>query len=350
MKVSQEVFGQVDGKPVHQFTIENEHGMVLSCLDYGCIITKLIVPDRKGIFENVVLGFDTLEEYQKYSPYFGAVVGRVAGRIANGAFELDGENYQLPKNEKNNHLHGGPHGFSHVLWDVNIIEEQESVSLEFTYRSPDGEAGYPGTVDVKVTYIFNEKNELHIHYDATTDQTTLVNLTNHSYFNLSGNLKRDVLNHTLFLDSDQFIELNDELLPTGQRLNVEGTPFDFRASRKIADGPKSSHPQNQLVGKGYDHPFLLNKQQSEEIKLTDEASGRALIVETSEPSVVLYTCNQLEEGFDIRGVPSRPYLGVCLETQSPPDSIHHSHFQQCILEKGQDYHTHTLFKFMVKDE
>ncbi|GGE25959.1 aldose 1-epimerase [Pullulanibacillus camelliae] len=345
MKVLQEEFGQVDGKQVYQYTLVNEQGMRLSCLDYGCIITELFAPDREGNFENVVLGFDSIEDYLTHSPYFGAIVGRVAGRIAESEFELNGRRFALPKNEGQNHLHGGPRGFSHVIWDAAIIEGENESGIQFSYVSPDGEEGYPGTLQVKVTYTLNQANQLKIRYHATTDQTTLVNLTNHSYFNLSGDLKRNVLEHTLTMDSKQFFELDEALLPTGKLLNVEGTPFDFRSGRKIADGITSSHPQNVLVGQGYDHPFLLNKQQSQEMVLSDPESGRQLIVATEEPSVVLYTSNTMEDTFKIRGTQSGKYMGVCLETQGPPDAIHHPNFKQCTLEAGQVYQTETTYTF-----
>jgi len=345
MKVFREEFGEVAGKTVTQYTIQNAQGMSFSCIDYGCIITKLLTPDREGHFENVVLGFDSIEEYQKYSSYFGAVVGRVAGRIAGSEFELNDERHVLPKNEGKNHLHGGPQGFSHVIWDAVVMDGKDESGIQFSYLSPDGEEGYPGALQVRVTYTLDQDNQLKISYHALTDQTTLVNLTNHSYFNLSGNLKRNVLEHILTMDSQQFFELNEVLLPTGELLNVKDTPFDFRSGRKIVDGITSQHPQNVLVGNGYDHPFLLNKRQSPEIVLMDRVSGRRLSVDTEEPSVVLYTSNMMKDHFKIRGTQAGKYIGVCLETQGPPDAIHHPSFKQCVLEAGQVYQTETKYRF-----
>jgi aldose 1-epimerase len=346
MRVFQEEFGEVDGQIVTAYTMRNDQGMEVVCTDYGCIITKILVPNRHGIVENVVLGFNSLNDYLKYSPYFGAVVGRHAGRIQKAEFTLDGTTYTLAKNNNGNHLHGGLKGFDKVIWNTTIKDNKDSISLEFSYLSKDGEEGYPGNLDIKVIYSLNNENELVMTFEGVSDQRTVVNLTNHSYFNLSGNLKRDILEHTLTLKSDQFLELNEELIPTGEIIPVDETLFDFRAGREIIEGTKSSQPQNILAGNGYDHPFLLTENNNEEIKLYDQESGRGLVIETNQPVVVLYTGNQLGEEFIINGLPSRRYLGLCLETQSPPDSVHHPHFPSTILEKGEQYKAVTKYKFL----
>lgn len=348
MEVLQTEFGEIDGKAVHLFTIKNDSGMEVSCIDYGCIITKVLIPDRDGKLENVVLGFDSVEDYQRYSPYFGAVVGRVAGRIKGGQFQLDGKSYTLPQNENENHLHGGEKGFSQVLWDAEMIRRENEAGVAFSYTSPDGEEGYPGTLKIKVIYLLTNENELKISYDAVTDSKTLLDVTNHTYFNLSGDLKRDVLDHVIQMKSDRFLELNEELLPTGEIIDVEGTPFDLRNGRKIREGVESEHPQNILAGNGYDHAFLLNASNHEEIVLADEESGRQIVVETDQPAVVFYTGNQLGDDFDIRGTRSRKHLGACLETQGPPDSIHHPNFSQAVLDKDENYHSTTTYSFKVK--
>lgn len=345
MGVFLEKFAELDGQTVTSYTMINDHGMEVTAIDYGCTITKILVPDRNGLVENVVLGFDTLEEYQQYSPYFGAICGRHAGRIANAEFSLDGTTYQLAKNNGGNHLHGGLQGFDKVVWDTLVIDENDSLRLEFSYLSKDGEEGYPGNLQMKVTYTLTNENELVITYEGVSDQPTVLNVTNHSYFNLSGNLKRDILQHTLRLKSDQFLELNEELIPTGEILPVEGTVFDFRNGRKIVDGTETTDPQNVLVGNGYDHPFLLAENGNKEIQLYDEESGRGLVIETDQPAVVLYTGNMLGEDFSVRGVPSRNHLGLCLETQGPPDSPNHPHFPTSILEKGEKYKSVTKYKF-----
>jgi aldose 1-epimerase len=347
MKVIQEKWAEIDQHPVISFTMINDHGMEVTCINYGCIITKIVTPDKDENYENVVLGFDQFDPYVTNSSYFGAVIGRVAGRIQNACFELDGKTYTLCKNENNNHLHGGVKGFHRVLWDAVAVEKEEEVGVQFSYTSPDGEEGYPGTVQVQVTYMLNNQNELVISYNAHSDKSTLLNLTNHTYFNLSGNIKRDILNHELKIKSDQFLELNEELIPTGVFLDVANTPFDLREGKKLKDGITANHPQIELVGQGYDHPFLLNVHHDKEIVLQDPESGRMLTVETDEVGVVVYTGNQLQEGMDIYGVPSRKYLGICLETQGLPDAIHHPHFPSWVLQSGEKYSSVTKYRFGV---
>ncbi|MFF2587977.1 aldose epimerase family protein [Peribacillus butanolivorans] len=347
MKVWQRDFGKVDGQTTCLFTMKNNSGMEMTCSNYGCIITKILVPDSNGTLENIVLGFNNLEEYIQYSPYFGSVIGRVAGRIKGAQFEIDGITYTLEQNENSNHLHGGNRGFHNVIWNATVKENEEEITIEFTYMSPDGEEGYPGNVNMKVQYTLTNNNELLISYYGTTDQKTLLNVTNHTYFNLSGNLKRDILDHTLTINSDEFLELNNELLPTGQILEVKNTSFDFRKERKIIDGLRSPHSQNILAGEGYDHPFLLSTNHQQEIRLADKKSGRVMVIETDEPSVVLYTGNQLEGHYKVHGIPVRKYLGLCLETQGLPDSIHHSHFPSAVLKKGEEFKSKTKYYFTI---
>lgn len=345
MKIIQREFGSIHDGGITSTTLVNDHGMEVTSINYGCIITSIKVPDRNGQMENVVLGFDTIEDYEKHSPYFGAVIGRVAGRIKGGTFELDGATYQLEKNNMGNALHGGNIGFDKKVWQVDVNSDNEESSVVYRYISHDGEEGYPGNVEIKVTYCLSNANELTIFFEAVSDKKTLLNVTNHSYFNLSGDLKRDVLNHTLKVKSDSFLELDDELIPTGELLLVKNTSFDFREGRMIQEGVSSSHNQNILAGKGYDHPFLLSENLNQEIVLSDEGSGRVLTIETDQPAVVLYTGNQLSSDYEIRGVQSRKYLGLCLETQGLPDSIHHPHFPSSILEKGEMFRSKTTYKF-----
>jgi aldose 1-epimerase len=349
MKVIQASFGQIDNQNVNSFTLINDHGIEITTINYGCIITKIITPDKHGNYENIVLGYDTLEEYLKNNSFFGAVCGRVAGRIKAGAFELDGQSYSLAKNDNGNHLHGGIKGFDKVLWDAVIIENKHEIGVQFLYISPDGDEGYPGQLALKVTYTLNNHNELSIHYSGQSNQKTLLNVTNHSYFNLSGNLKRDILNHSLKIKSERFLELNNELLPTGRFLDVENTPFDFNDGRLIKSAATSTDPQNILAGNGYDHPFLLNKNEDSEIVLKDSESGRILTIETDEVSVVVYSGNSISPEGEIRGVPSRKHLGICLETQGLPDAIHHSHFPSCILDKDEEYTSVTKYRFGVTE-
>ncbi|MFS0864934.1 aldose epimerase family protein [Fredinandcohnia sp. 179-A 10B2 NHS] len=347
MKVTTKKFGELDNQVIHSYTLTNINGMSVSCIDYGCIITDIYTPDRSGNLENVVLGFDTIDEYINHSPYFGAIVGRIAGRIKGGQFKLDGQTYQLERNENNNHIHGGTKGFSDVVWDATTIEKYDAVGVEFRYQSKDGDGGYPGNVDMKVTYLLTNNNEVVLTAHGVSDQDTILNLTNHTYFNLSGNSKRDILDHELTLKSDRFVPLNNESLPTGEILAVTGTPFDFKNGRKIVDGTTTDYPQNVLVGHGYDHPFLLSNNKDREIQLKDQESGRTLTVETNQPAVVIYTSNHLKGDYEIRGVKARPHLAICLETQGVPDSIHHPEFPSIVLEKGKEYYWETKYAFGV---
>jgi aldose 1-epimerase len=346
MRVTQRDFGEWNGEKVTAYTLVNKNGMSMTALDYGCTITEIITPDRNGALENVVLGFDSLEEYQQHL-YFGAVIGRHAGRIKNAEFELDGVTYRLAKNDNGNNLHGGVLGFDKVVWKTRVKEVEDAVGLEFSYLSPDGEDGFPGNVEMKVTYTLTNQNEMLISYEGKSDKRTIINVTNHAYFNLSGNLKRDILDHTLTIKGSQFLELNEELLPTGEILPVAGTPFDFTQGRQIKAGIDSGYTQNTIAGNGYDHPFLLNEHHNKEIVLQDNVSGRVLVIETDEPGVVLYTGNQITNDFHFRGIPSKKYLGLCLETQGMPDSIHYPQFPSSILEKDEIFKSKTKYKFSV---
>jgi aldose 1-epimerase len=349
MNITKGIFGEVNGETVYSFTLENKNGMMVTCITLGCTITDIFVPDKNGKSENVVLGFDDVNSYLYDSPYFGTVVGRVAGRISHASFELDGHTYSLPANENTNHLHGGPEAFDKKLWEAKEIREDDEVGVEFSYLSRDGENGYPGNLYVQIAYLLNEQNELKITYHAKTDKKTLVNLTNHTYFNLSGDLKEDILSHQLRLKSNKFLELNENVVPTGQFLDVHSTPFDFRELKQVREAVLSDHNQIQLVGQGIDHPFLLDEHHNGEITLFDENSGRKLIIETDEQSVVVYTSNMMSTSLNIRGRDARKYVGICLETQGLPDSIHYPEFNPCILDVDDVYHSSTIYKFSVEE-
>ena len=345
MKIVDNLFGQYNGEPVMEYTLINNSGMSVSCLNYGCIITKIMVPDRNGKIENVVLGFEQIEDYVDLNPYFGSIVGRVAGRINHSEFELDGEVYRLTPNEDPNHLHGGTKGFNSVIWKTEHFETENAVGLKFFYRSVNGEEGYPGNLDTTVTYLLNNQNELSISYEARTDQKTIVNLTNHSYFNLSGNLKRDVSEHILQLDSARFLELGSDLIPTGKMIDSTNTPFDFKHGHLLKSGMKSDYPQNVLAGHGYDHPLLFSKKGENTVVLSEKESGRTLLVTTDQPCVVLYTGNYLEGPYSISGVRARNHLGVCLETQGLPDAINKPDFPSIVLNPEDVYHAVTKYRF-----
>ncbi|SDZ48521.1 aldose 1-epimerase [Evansella caseinilytica] len=344
MAVTVSKFGELDGENVNAYTMRNKHGIEVTCIDYGCTITKLLTPDANGKLENIVLGFDDLESYLQHSQYFGAVIGRVAGRIKDGQFDLDGKVYRLAQNEDDKHIHGGERGFDKVIWQADIEETEEEATVVFTYHSPDGEEGYPGNLEMTVKYILTDDNAFVIEYHGVSDQRTLLNVTNHSYFNLSGNIKTDILDHELTLGSRHYLELTDKFLPTGEKLEVSGTPFDFRQGRKIRDGVTSTLEQNKLVGNGYDHPFLLDEA-DKQIVLSDPTSGRKMTMETTEPCVVLYTGNKISDELIIRDVQGKKYVGLCLETQGVPDAVHHPQFPSVVLEKGDVYRSRTVYTF-----
>lgn len=345
--VTEKVFGELNGRNIKSYTITNSKGLEVTCIDYGCTITELKVPDRHGNLENIVLGFDTLAEYITQSPYFGCVIGRSAGRIDNASFELGGKQYKLPQNDGNHNLHSGPNGFHNVVWNSEYVVHDSCATVTFSYTSPDGEEGFPGNLSVTVRYSLNDANELTIQYNANTDQKTVVNLTNHSYFNLSGNAKRTIIDHELTMKSDGYLELDSSLIPTGKINPVEGTGFDFRRCQKIQAGIRAGGPQTEIVGGGFDHPFILKAHHQDEIVLTDPVSGRQLVVETDEPCVVFYTGNMLGNDFVIRGKQSEKHLGLCLETQKPPNMFTDPHFPTSLLEASQVYESKTKYSFAI---
>lgn len=347
MEIIEKVFDYKNNEPIKQYILKNDQGFQVSCINYGCVLTEIITPDRNGNLENVVLGFDTLAEYESNPYFFGALVGRFAGRIKNGQFAIDGTNYQVPQNANGHHLHGGSKGFHSVLWDSQAITTDNEATVEFTYVSPDGEEGFPGNLTMTVRYtVKNDSNQLVISYSGKSDKSTLLNVTNHSYFNLSGNFKRTMLDHELTMNSEHYLELDEELLPTGTLVPVaEDTLFDFRSGRSIRESTTAEHPQNKLAGNGYDHPFLLEQTEQPSIELTDSESGRKLQIETTEPAVVLYTGNDIGGSYSIRGVEAEDYMALCLETQSPPDSVRHPHFPSAVLEAGEEFKSQTVYRF-----
>ncbi|WP_040203722.1 aldose epimerase family protein [Neobacillus jeddahensis] len=345
MKLVESCFGTFNGKQVTSYSVENANGMSFTCIDYGCIITEINVPDREGAVENVVLGFDTVQEYLDHSPYFGCVIGRTAGRIGQASFEIDGVPYHLAKNDGEHNLHGGPNGFHNVVWESVVENKEHETKIIFSYTSPDREEGFPGKLAVTVTYTFNEENELTVSYQAVSDQKTIVNLTNHSYFNLSGHLKRTILDHELTVNSDGFLELDTTLIPTGKVLSVEGTVFDFREGKKIRLGIESDHPQTQIVGGGFDHPLLFNDSQPKKMMVVEQESGRKLEIDTDQPAVVFYTGNMLGNDFSIRGRQAEKHLGFCLETQQLPNRI-----SELLVEKNEVYKTTTTYRFSLENK
>ena len=337
-----------DGRAVEVYTLTNAGGMQVRAITYGAIIQAIRVPDRSGRFADVTLGFDSLAGYLGDSPYFGAVVGRYANRIARGRFTLDGRTYRLATNNGPNSLHGGVKGFDKVVWRARSFQRRDSVGVIFEHTSPDGEEGYPGTLRVTVGYTLTPANELVVDYAATTDQATPVNLSQHSYFNLAGEGSGDILKHLLTLEADRYTPVDSTLIPTGELASVAGTPFDFR--RPTAVGARIGEPDAQLrYGKGYDHNFVLNRSGSGLVHaahVEDSGSGRTLDISTTEPGIQFYSGNFLDGS--IKGKSGHVYghrSAMVLETQHFPDSPNHPNFPSTILRPGRELRSRTVFAF-----
>lgn len=338
-----------DGEKVAQYTLTNENGMEVKIITYGGRITSLKAPNKDDEFENVVLGFDSLEQYIKDNPFFGALIGRFGNRIANGKFTLDGEEYTLAQNDGQNHLHGGEKGFDKVVWTV---DDASASSLSLSYISEDMEEGYPGTLETTVVYTLTEDNALEVDYNATTDKKTVLNLTQHAYFNLSGDFSETILDHKIEINADEFLPVNETLIPTGELKEVAGTPFDFREAKTVEQHIEEKNQQLER-GKGYDHCWVLNEQDSGmrfAASAYHEESGRMLEVHTNEPGIQFYSGNFLDgtlpqaDGEGNYGHRS----GFCLETQHYPDSPNQEGFPSVVLEPGETYSSKTSFKFSVK--
>ncbi|MBT2678730.1 galactose mutarotase [Bacillus sp. ISL-35] len=330
-----------------EYTLTNDNGISVSVLDFGGIITKIMIPDKTGRLENIVLGYKNYQEYRTNPNYFGAIIGRVAGRIKEASFELDGSTYNLEANNGENHLHGGPGGFHQLIWKVSPFEKETEAGLKLTIKSHDGDSGYPGNLDVTVTYTLNDQDQLIIDYLATSDQTTPLTLTNHSYFNLSGNLKNTIHDHRVTMNSSKYVELDESLIPTGKLADVEGTPFDFRSGRSLSTGLENNFEQNKIVGNGYDHYFVLEDSSEFQAIIEDANSGRKMSVITNQPGMVMYTANALEDGLELAEGISRKHHGVCFETQGSPASLHNDHLPGILLKPGEPYQKQTTFTFTV---
>jgi aldose 1-epimerase len=344
MSIKKELFGKADGKDVFLYTLENKNGLIAKISNYGAIVTSLIVPDKNGKFDDIVLGFDSLQDYLDGHPYFGAIVGRYGNRIAKGRFSLDGVEYTLATNNEKNHLHGGIKGFDKAVWNAEEFESNDGVGLKLSYISPDGEEGYPGNLSVKVTYTLTNNNELKIDYEAETDKATPVNITHHGYFNLAGAGKKDILDHILQIDADKYTVVDETLIPTGELRNVENTPMDFIAPHLI--GERIEH-----VSGGYDHNYVLNNngKMVKVIKVYEPESGRIMEVLTTEPGVQFYSGNFLD-GTNI-GKDGKVYYkhyGFCLETQHFPDSPNQPDFPSTILKPGEKYGYTTIYRFLIR--
>ena len=350
--INKEFFGKTsDNEDVSQYTLKNRKGMEVSVISYGGIITSWKAKGRDGKYEDVVLGFDNLRDYENKSPYFGALIGRYGNRIKEGKFSLDGVEYNLAKNNGENHLHGGVEGFDKVIWDVEEEEDESSASLILRYKSKDKEEGYPGNLDIKVTYTLTNEDELKVRYEAETDKKTIVNLTQHSYFNLSSGLSTDVLAHEITIDADYFLPVDKTLIPTGELRDVGQTPFDFREYKAVGDDIDLQDTQ-LTYGNGYDHCWVLNNQ-DEGVRFVasafDPLSGRLLEVLSDQPGIQFYSGNFLDGTLKSREGGNYGFRsGFCLETQHYPNSPNQQSFPSVILNPGEKYYTETIFKFSTR--
>ncbi|GAA0554090.1 galactose mutarotase [Rhizomicrobium palustre] len=348
--VTKAPFGKTaDGKPVELFTLSGKDGFEAKISTYGATLVSLKAPDKKGVYGDVVLGFTSVDPYVKGVPFYGATIGRYGNRIALGKFTLDGKSYQLPTNDGPNSLHGGTKGFDKRLWTAEPVDTKDGSALKLTYVSADGEEGYPGQLTVHVTYTLKANHTLAITYDATTTKPTVVNLTNHTYFNLSGNPEKPILNHLLTLKADRFTPVNKTLIPTGELKPVKGTPFDFTKATVIGARIEANDEQLKF-GKGYDHNWVLNSsgKLASAAVLEDPESGRVLEVSTTEPGIQFYSGNFMDGKPAGAGTVYKHRTGLCLETQHFPDSPNHPSFPSTVLKPGQAYHSETVLSFRTK--
>ncbi len=350
--VKKESYGTTkSGKTVDLYTLINPNGIEVRAITYGGIIISLKVPDARGELADIVLGCNSLEEYTKGVPYFGAIIGRYGNRISQGKFTLNGTEYTLATNNGPNHLHGGVKGFDKVVWKAEPFDNQNGVGVVLTYLSKDGEEGYPGNLNSRVTYTLTTQNELIFDYHATTDKATPVNLTQHTYFNLSGDGQGEILNHQLTLNASHITPIDSALIPTGEILNVTGTPLDF--TEPTAIGTRIEQKNEQLkFGQGYDHNFIINRSEENNsfvARVHEPVSGRVMEVYSTEPGVQFYSGNFLDG--TIIGKTGKPYqrrAGFCLETQHYPDSPNKPNFPSSILKPGETYESRTVYKFSTR--
>lgn len=345
MEIKHEFFGKLkDNREVYRYIISNDNGITIKIINYGGIIQSIEMPDKNGQMEDIVLGFDNLDAYLGDHPYFGALIGRYANRIANAHFIIGDVDYKLTKNEGEKCLHGGKNGFDKVLWSAEEFQHDQETGLILDYFSPHLENGFPGNLRVKVVYTLTNENELKIDYEAETDKSTHVNFTQHSYFNLTA-CKSDVLNHMLYVKADEITETDEESIPTGNFIKVKDTAYDFNAIKPIKEDFHNTT-------NGYDDNFVLNKpkNQLESVaKLIEPDSKRSIEVFTTEPGLQIYTGNYLDNIKGKKGIPYQKNYGVCLETQHYPDSPNHPHFPSTLVEQGKKFTSRTVYKFGLID-
>ena len=345
-EITKQAYGTMpDGTAIDKFTMKNSAGSIVEVITYGGIITSIQVPDREGHLGDVVLGYDNLEGYLDDSPYFGAIIGRYGNRIAQGKFSIDGTEYSLATNNLGNHLHGGLVGFDKVVWQAEPLTADNSVSLKLTYKSLHMEGGYPGNLDVSVMYTLDDDDQLIIEYTAITDAPTVVNLTNHSYFNMSAGAS-DILDDLLVINGSKYLEIDSTLIPTAIA-PVEGTPFDFTSPKAIGADMRSGHKQ-LTNGNGYDHCWVIDSTSDAvgfAASLLDPGTGRLLEIYTTEPGIQFYGGNWLDGITGKAGVEYRDHLALCLETQHFPDSPNQPQFPSTLLKPGETYSSRTILRF-----
>ncbi|MCY2991053.1 MAG: galactose mutarotase [Planctomycetota bacterium] len=345
-RVEKSVFGRLpDGTAVELYTLTNPHGLEVKVMTYGATITSVKTPDRDGKFANVTLTLDTFDDYYRGHPLFGSVVGRYAGRIAGAKFNLDGAEYPLEANAGAYHIHGGKLGFYKMLWQAVPIEADNVAGVEMSHVSPDGHAGYPGTLSVKVRYELNDRNELRMEYTAQTDKPTILNLTNHAYWNLAGAGSGDVLQHEILLNADRYLPPDSHNIPTGELRLVKDTAMDFREPQTI--GSRLAH----VEGQNYDHCYVLNQPVGERLpraaRVVEPHSGRVMEVSTTQPGVQFFTAKFLTNNLQAGGLPYGPYHGFCLETQHFPNAPNQPEFPSTVLRPGATFHEVTVHKFSI---
>jgi aldose 1-epimerase len=346
--VKKDVFGSHQGKEVYLLTLTNNAGNVIRITNYGAKINWIEVPDKTGKKDNITFGYDTFEETLKGDMSFGSVVGRYANRIAGGKFMLDGIVYNTPVNNGRNTLHGGPLGWHSVVWNTEILKDSKFPSVKFTYVSPDMEEGFPGTVNAAITYTWTDKNEIIMDYVCSTDKKTVINITNHAYFNLHGAGNGDILDHELILKASAFTPVDSFMIPTGEIRQVAGTPFDFNTSHTIGERIGENYDQ-LILGKGYDHNYILDNKEDVDVSVYEPVSGRMLEVITDQPGMQLYTGNFLDgTKTGHGGKPLKFRSGMCLESDHFPDSPNHPDFPCTILNPGDTLKTTTIYRFSVK--
>lgn len=353
--INRKEYGRLDdGRTAYLYTLKNENGMQVEITNYGGIIVKLFVPDKKGNFDDIVLGYDKLEKYLRDSNYFGAVIGRYSNRIAEGRFELGSETYQLEINEKPGgypcSLHGGKNGFNRQLWTVKEIELEGEKGIKLTHLSEAGEGGFPGNLKAVVYYTLSSDNKLRFEYRAETDQATLINLTQHSYFNLKGHGRGDIEDHLIYINANSFTPVNKAMIPTGEIRKVDNSPFDFRMLSQIGENINQDNQQLNIAG-GYDHNWVLNNKNRNltlAAKLIEVQSGRKMEVWTTEPGLQFYSGNGISTAVLAKDdLKYKKRSGLCLETQHYPDSPNHDNFPSTILQPGEKYRTVTEFCFSL---